>query len=299
MKRYLVLLSLCSIVLTISTEPATSDTLVAEDPSSEARVNLGGIFTSATAYFAEKDTFEIENVEDSGYRLLERGGRYSFWYAVKGVPTAFPGNSRVKGSCDLTAPPTSVTVVASKKGFVAAAKGRLEGNCDEWSINDKKELQHTLVAKNTYKTMLNSAQATLVADEETRSVLSRLVEKAYVATEKELMPQYFLKVLGIDPGKIARPQTQLFDENADPWKSLNVFELADGRITLIFLDRGENYGYFYRSDSNGNFVTSYFVRKGEKGSSKGWVTRYLSDAEGREGLKAQIEYWRGWLQKNP
>lgn len=119
-----------------------------DDLSSEARVALGGIFTAATSYFAEMGTFEIPNIDALGY--VAGKSRYSFWYAVKGVPMALPGSRRSKGPCDLTTPPTSVNVVASAKGFVAAAKGNLDDDatCDEWSINEKRELIRTMNDEN-------------------------------------------------------------------------------------------------------------------------------------------------------
>lgn len=115
---------------------------------SEARVNLGGIFTSASAMQGERKTFVVSNVSQLGF-ALSGVPRYSYWYSVDGVPVMIPlpqGSTVGKSSCDVTTPPTSVKVAASATGFTAAAKGNIDRDaaCDEWSINEKKELRHTL-----------------------------------------------------------------------------------------------------------------------------------------------------------
>ncbi|MBY0249511.1 MAG: hypothetical protein K2Q17_17815, partial [Nitrospiraceae bacterium] len=50
------------------------------------------------------------------------------------------------GSCDLLTSPTSVQVTATDEGFIAAAKGNLDDDatCDEWSVNEQKEVRHLL-----------------------------------------------------------------------------------------------------------------------------------------------------------
>ena len=112
----------------------------------EGKVNLGGIFTAATAFYGERKTYEVTDIHRLG---MEQAGpyRYSLWYAVNGVPTRIPIDGDYAADlCDVTIPPASVTVTASATGFVAAAKGNVDDDamCDEWSINEKKELLHTL-----------------------------------------------------------------------------------------------------------------------------------------------------------
>lgn len=112
---------------------------------SEAKVNLGGVLTSATALKAENKTFVISDINQ--LRYMPSGSlRYSYWYAVNGVPTMIPGSSQAKSPCDVTTPPTTVMVAASATGFTAAAKGNMDADptCDEWSINDAKVLTNTL-----------------------------------------------------------------------------------------------------------------------------------------------------------
>ena len=126
-----------------------TDQSAPSDPTSEARFNLGGIFVTATALYAETGTYEVARITDLGFVLVNGKLRYSVWYAVNGQPTMIPlqaGASLITGPCDLTTPPTSVRVTASKTGFVAAVKGNLDDDatCDEWSVNENKEFRHTL-----------------------------------------------------------------------------------------------------------------------------------------------------------
>jgi len=99
----------------------------------------------ATRMFSERKTYVISDMSQLGYTHAGKP-KYSYWYAVNGVPAAIPGGSQAKCPCDLTTPPTSVTVAASATGFTAAAKGNIDNDatCDEWSINDRRELKHTL-----------------------------------------------------------------------------------------------------------------------------------------------------------
>ena len=140
MQRFVIL---SAVILSLGLVGA--DTAPNKDPAREAKVGLGGIFTSAIAYFAENNTFVISNIQEFGYAPTD-SSRYTFWYSVKGVPTRFPGVFPLTGPCDLSTPPTSVTVFASKTGFVAAAKGNRDDGaaCDEWSIDEQRRLVHTL-----------------------------------------------------------------------------------------------------------------------------------------------------------
>ena len=111
---------------------------------SEAKVNLGGIFTTATSYKAENKTFAISDINQLGYAPAGNP-IYTLWYAVNGVPTRINVVSpdRARG-CD--GPPTIAKVAASATGFTAAARGNMDGDetCDEWSINDARVLTNTI-----------------------------------------------------------------------------------------------------------------------------------------------------------
>jgi hypothetical protein len=115
----------------------------------EAKGGLGVVYTFALTQKEKTKTYEVGDISAFDYRPLGARRRYSFWYAVNGVPTAIPLPSNgqyVTGPCDVTTPPTTVRVAASRTGFVAAAKGNIDedATCDEWSINEARELKHTL-----------------------------------------------------------------------------------------------------------------------------------------------------------
>ena len=111
---------------------------------SEAKVGLGGIYTTATYFFAENKTFVVSDIKQLGY-APSGTPRYTFWYSVKGVPTRINvvSSDRAYG-CD--GPPTIAKVAASATGFTAAARGNMDGDetCDEWSINDARVLTNTI-----------------------------------------------------------------------------------------------------------------------------------------------------------
>ncbi len=112
---------------------------------SEAKVGLGGIFTSANELKAKRQTYEISDINQLDYTPGDRPlARYSFWYSVNGIPTLIPGGKQTPKPCD--GPPTTVKVVATTNGFTAAARGNIDADptCDEWSINDAKVLTNTL-----------------------------------------------------------------------------------------------------------------------------------------------------------
>ena len=123
----------------------------------EAKVSLGAIFTSATAYNAETvpQTYLAAQANLSGIGWAPSGTpRYTFWYAWDaaaitgpsagpGAPAMFPMPS-VPVVCNV-APTTGFTVAASPSGFTAGANGNIDGdpNCDQWYINDERRLNNT------------------------------------------------------------------------------------------------------------------------------------------------------------
>lgn len=115
----------------------------------EAKGVLREIHKRATAMHVDRKSFAMSDSRQLGIfetALIRTPRRASFWYFANDIPTAILGSSQEKEGCDLTAPPSSVVVVASATGFVAAAKVRmLRGDtCDEWSVNEAGELRHTL-----------------------------------------------------------------------------------------------------------------------------------------------------------
>lgn len=115
----------------------------------EAKVGLGGIFEKASALRTERQSFAVSEISQLRYVPIGERHRYSFWYSVNGIPSVIPlpsGSRYTESPCDLMIPPTSVKVAASVTGFTAAAKGNIDRDdtCDEWSINDARELKNTL-----------------------------------------------------------------------------------------------------------------------------------------------------------
>ncbi len=115
----------------------------------EAKVSLGAIFTSATAFQAEvvPQTYLPVNISQIGW-APSGTPRYTFFYAVgaaaPGGPTPFPMPS-VPATCN-TAPATGGYVVgADSAGFTAGANGNIDGdpNCDHWFMNDLRALNNT------------------------------------------------------------------------------------------------------------------------------------------------------------
>jgi type IV pilus assembly protein PilA len=111
----------------------------------EAKIGLNAIHTAAMAWNAAHNTYAVSDIRQLGY-MPNENARYSFWFAVNGVPTIFPGSKLTNTPCDLTKFPVSATPVASATKFVAVAKGSIihDGRCDEWSINEEKNLVNTL-----------------------------------------------------------------------------------------------------------------------------------------------------------
>ncbi len=112
---------------------------------SEARVTLNQLYSAATAFKEKHETYALVDIMQLEYRV-KGPARYSYWYAVNGIPTPVPGSSQATGSCDLTRPPTSVRPAASTTKFIAVAKGNIDDDatCDEWSITEARVLTNTV-----------------------------------------------------------------------------------------------------------------------------------------------------------
>jgi len=132
----------------------------ARAPELEAEHNLSGLFFAALSYWGTFRTYEVPDVKKLGFTVMgfqETGfiPRYTYWYPVKGgaqtVPASVsPDKLPDQAGCDVTTPPTSVAIAATAAAFTAGAKGNLDDDptCDEWSINEHKQLVHTLDDRN-------------------------------------------------------------------------------------------------------------------------------------------------------
>jgi type IV pilus assembly protein PilA len=114
---------------------------------SEAKIGLGGIFTTAVSYFAENNTF-VAAGNALGYKPSGTS-RYDLYYGGTGAAnkiTPSAGGAAVPCNVDLTAP-AAVGVstgppAASAIGFTAGAIGNVDADstCDEWGMNDIRTL---------------------------------------------------------------------------------------------------------------------------------------------------------------
>ena len=105
-------------------------TYQAKARQSEAKVGLGGIFTTATSFFAENGTFSVSSAAALGYSPAG-SPKYSFSYAGSTI-----NNGATASVCGGNT--TVVASTATDTGFTAGAIGNIDGDttCDEWIIND-------------------------------------------------------------------------------------------------------------------------------------------------------------------
>ena len=108
-------------------------TYQAKARQSEAKVGLGGIFTSATSYFAENGSFTMGAISALGYSPAG-SPKYSFNYGG----TTINSGATAATCTGVGAFTGSVTPAVSGTGFTAGARGNIDGDtiCDEWVIND-------------------------------------------------------------------------------------------------------------------------------------------------------------------
>ena len=120
-------------------------TYQAKARQSEAKVGLGGIFTTATSYFAENGTYTVSTASALGYAPAG-SPKYSFLYGGTGAnyiinvgsTAAAPGNCP---AASWTGGGGAVAIGAST-GFTAGAIGNIDGDttCDQWTMNDQRAL---------------------------------------------------------------------------------------------------------------------------------------------------------------
>src|SRR5438093_12134975 len=87
--------------------------------------------------------FAVDNVADLDY-VVAGTARYSYWNPVGGTPTAIAGGSTASIPCDVNSAPSGVAVSAG--AFTAGARGNIDSDstCDDWLINDLRNLSNTL-----------------------------------------------------------------------------------------------------------------------------------------------------------
>src|SRR3989442_5393554 len=123
-------------------------TYQAKARQSEAKVNLGGVFTTATSYFAENNTYSVPNANALGY--MPAGNiRYNLWYGGIGSISVPVAQFRVTFPCS-TGAPTAVPVPAGStaaglNGFTAGGIGDIftDNTPHEGGNNNPQKLSKT------------------------------------------------------------------------------------------------------------------------------------------------------------
>ena len=118
----------------------------AKSKQSEAKVNLKGIFTSETSYFAENSAFAP--LLSVGFALAGGSGRYTF--AVNGTGDAiagasYSGGAYVAGSSGSTCASIAAAPAMGPSSFTAMAWGKISNLAynDEWQMNDLNNICNT------------------------------------------------------------------------------------------------------------------------------------------------------------
>ncbi len=122
----------------------------AKSKQSEAKTNLGGIYTSEVSYFGEQNTFS-DTFSLIGFQVASQGTqRYTFTLGSALGGTPLLSASAVASGCTNYA---GANVSTSPVGWTALATGNIDGDtfCDIWTMNDT-------------KTLFNGANGTLAND---------------------------------------------------------------------------------------------------------------------------------------
>jgi type IV pilus assembly protein PilA len=120
----------------------------AKSKQSEAKTNLGGIYTSEVAYFGEQNTFSGDFAL-IGFQVASTGSQRYNYTVDNGAPVLL-GTST---TC-LTYTGSGLTgTFPAAYGFTALATGNIDGDeyCDTWTMNDQ-------------KTLFNGANGTMMND---------------------------------------------------------------------------------------------------------------------------------------
>ena len=116
-------------------------TYQAKARQSEAKVVLGGVFTTATSYFAENNTYSA-TASQLGY-APSGTSRYDTYYAGTAAANKILNNAGGAAAPCNVAPTTAPTPNwTTSGGFTAGSVGQIDSDntCDEWSINDVRNL---------------------------------------------------------------------------------------------------------------------------------------------------------------
>ena len=106
---------------------------------SEAKTNLGGIYTSEIGYFGEYNDFQ-SNFNTLGYQVAGTTARYN--YDLGGGVT----RGAALGICPAVVGIGVTLTATGTPGFTAGATGNIDSDalCDAWTMNDNKSLVNTV-----------------------------------------------------------------------------------------------------------------------------------------------------------
>jgi type IV pilus assembly protein PilA len=107
----------------------------AKSKQSEAKTNLGGIFTAETSYFSENN-----NYANLGTVSWAPVGKAKYRYTTGGGTDM--GDTTVTFDAWVTATPAIAATTPAR--FTAGAQGNVDtdGNLDQWTINDVRDLKN-------------------------------------------------------------------------------------------------------------------------------------------------------------
>ena len=107
----------------------------AKAKQSEAKTNLGAVFTTQVAYFGE--TNEYSSFFDLCHWEPEGQSMYTY-----SLPDQTINNTKGGGGCQSA----TAGIGADATAFTAGAMGNIDNDtdCDSWEINDAKELTNTI-----------------------------------------------------------------------------------------------------------------------------------------------------------
>ena len=113
----------------------------AKSKQSEAKTNLGGIFTAQTAYFGEKNTYGT--FDHIAWAPIGQSQIYTYYSGSDGNDGT-AGTSDRKGPTTPTAWAGSPTPAMTATTFTAGAIGNVDSDAtlDIWEINDVKALNN-------------------------------------------------------------------------------------------------------------------------------------------------------------
>ncbi len=110
----------------------------AKSVQSEAKANLGGVYSAEIAFFGEKNRYS--GFTEIAFRVKGSNQRYTY----RAVSTDSAGNPQavdvLQPAAGLTAENGTYSAAVSSGGFTATATANLDGDgtLDEWHVNDAK-----------------------------------------------------------------------------------------------------------------------------------------------------------------